>query len=90
MYAMYESMMIDLSCQFEILPQQFTLSGMEISSTTDLISKYFEDQSKRNQSIVSKKCINGRGDNCFSNKATLKYVASEVKIGMSTSKDTDK
>ena len=92
MYPMFESMMIDLSCQFEILPLQFTSSGMENSSTTDLISKYFEDQNKRNQSIVSKKSINQRDANCFSNKATLKSVASELrnKIGMSTSKDTDK
>ena len=79
MYAMYESMMIDLSCQFEILPLQFTSSGMENSSTTDLISKYFEDQNKRNQSIVSKKSINQRDDNCFSNKATLRSVASELR-----------
>ena len=48
LYAMYESMMIDLSCQFEILPLQFTSSGMENNSTTDLITKYFEDQKKKN------------------------------------------
>ena len=79
MYAMYESMMIDLSCQFEILPLQFISSGMENSSTTDLISKYFEDQKKRTESIVSKKSINQRDGNCFSNKSTLKSVASKLR-----------
>ena len=79
MYAMYESMMIDLSCQFEILPLQFTSSSIENSSTTDLISKYFEDQKKRNQSIVSKKSMIQSDDNCFSTKATLKYFASNLR-----------
>ena len=49
MYAMYQSMKIDLSDQYEILPVQFSLQRNVNDTFSDLLLAYFDDQRKKNE-----------------------------------------
>ncbi|XP_060561861.1 uncharacterized protein LOC132721554 [Ruditapes philippinarum] len=68
MYAMYESMRIDLTSQYEILPLKFTVLDNRDTNNLNLITKYFEDQHKKNLcKMEDQTCYIGH-DNSSSNQ----------------------
>ena len=64
LYAIYDSMKIDLSCQYEILPVSFTTRNVKKGTHSDLFIKYFEDQNEKldkfHQTLESKSLKSNR------------------------------